>query len=219
MRRGLAWLFPLLLSTSCTVGLVCTDLAAVSLSLTVKDASGRVVPGATATWRADGDRSGECTSIGDDLLCGYEVAGAMTVDVQAPGFQPSVVAAAIDSDECHVIGQQRDVVLERKSRFDEERRYVHAFFADQAACTAAQPEGFFVNCCAFAVFKADGSAEMMVTDIMNGGTYVLGDGIIDFTRESPGDVADQVRFVMGAGDTLIDDDAQWSWKRAAEGCW
>jgi hypothetical protein len=198
---------------------VCDTSAVLSLALTVTDAAGTSIPDATARWSA-GTRSDDCQRSGADLHCGWEVAGEMSVVVTAPGFEPRTVTVAIPQGECHVVSQRQAVALERPKWFAEERRYVHAFHATQAKCDAAQPEGFFVNCCATARFGADGKAELMFSDIMNGGGYRLEAGAVVFTRETPGDVPETVRFALGGDDVLTDDAQGWMWeRRSTNGCY
>lgn len=196
----------------------CDLSAALSLALTVTDASGSPVDDATARWTA-GSRSDDCQRAGEELQCGWEVAGAMSVVVSAPGFTPKTVEITIPQGECHVVPQKQTVVLERKW-FAEERRYVHTYFPTQEACTEAQNGGRGIHCCATLRLGVDGRADLIVTDIMNSGGYRLEADAIVFTRETPGDVPDTVRFAIGADGTLTDDVAQRSWKRpAGDGCY
>jgi hypothetical protein len=61
----------------------------------------------------------------------------------------------------------------RTRHFAEERAYVRPLFATVADCEAAQPAGFHVNCEQVLRFRPDGGAEVMVTDILNPGRYVI----------------------------------------------
>lgn len=57
--------------------------------------------------------------------------------------------------------------------FDEDRTYAFDFFETHEDCLAAQPPDFFFNCSQTIDFFVDGDVEMMVTDIINPGTYEI----------------------------------------------
>jgi hypothetical protein len=221
MRTLLPALLPIAFAFACearpTDPRPCDTSAALSVSLAVTDASGAALPSATARWTA-ATGSDDCQRSGAELLCGWEVAGTMTIVVSAPGHATKTVQVAVPQGECHVVPQHQTVALER-SWFEEERRYVQTYFATQEECTAAQPEGFFVNCCAWVLFGVDGRAEILVTDILNAGSYRLESGAIVFTRESPGDVPDTLRFTVGE-DGAITDANGGTWRRQlSAGCY
>lgn len=220
MRRIILPIVVLCVAACGQAPVVCDTSAAVSLSITVKTSAGAPIEGASGTWTSS-TGSGLCESISGALQCGHEVGGDLSVVVSAPGYVSKTVEAKIAHGECHVVGQQLDVALEvaPKATFDEDRRYVHAFFASQAECDAAQGSGRIMNCCAQATFRANGQAELIVTDIMNAGTYVRGADTIVFTRTTPGDVPAKVTFAIGTDGALTDDMASERWVRpATDGC-
>lgn len=90
----------------------CTDLAATSVALTVTDAGGAAIPGVIATYSA-ANASGDCSEFPEsEWVCGYEVAGDITIHVEAPGYLPHDEVVNVASDECHVISESLAVVLE-----------------------------------------------------------------------------------------------------------
>ena len=94
---------------------ICTDLAAVSITVTVIDDSGEPVFDAEVTYQPDGGDVTDCESwpggAEATFACGYEVAGEITVRVSSPGFDPVERVVTVASDECHVIGEAVEITL------------------------------------------------------------------------------------------------------------
>ena len=95
--------------------------------------------------------------------------------------------------------------LSQSSTFAEGRAYYVQLIEDEYNCEHSW-ELFNMNCYQTAEFCPDGSAEMMVTDIINSGTYVIDGQVLTFTRSGPGDVAETV-VVDLISDTEIHDRA------------
>jgi hypothetical protein len=53
------------------------------------------------------------------------------------------------------------------------RTYAFDFFETREECLAHQPPDFFINCSQIIDFFPDGRVEMMVTDIINPGSYEI----------------------------------------------
>lgn len=93
--------------------IACTDLAAVSVNLTVVDADGSAVPGAVATFDS-GSGPSECFALNEkEFGCGYEVKGTIQIHVEAPGFRSVDQSVEVGADECHVIGELVTVTLDQ----------------------------------------------------------------------------------------------------------
>lgn len=108
-------LMPLFAATllGCPVDQVNCDLAAAaSLTITLTDeVTGDPISDATLTFTAD-SYSGDCETFqAGEYICGWEVAGEITVSISKPGYEDTTITEMIEADECHVIGQQRDVAL------------------------------------------------------------------------------------------------------------
>jgi hypothetical protein len=92
----------------------CDTLAAVSVSVTLVDDAGAPLPASaepTVSYTSDAGMSGSCDNIGDTWLCGYEVAGPMTIRADAWGYGAITEAVTIEADTCHVIGQALTLAL------------------------------------------------------------------------------------------------------------
>lgn len=113
--RSWLLLVPVAALTACDEPVMCTDIAMASVQVHVEDADGNPISGATLTWN-QADAVGEpqpCESYGGgDYTCGYEAAGALVIEVSALGFAEETVTVEVSADECHVITEQIDVVLE-----------------------------------------------------------------------------------------------------------
>lgn len=91
----------------------CTDIAMSSVTLTVTDAAGNAIPGATATFSVDGAAAEPCEAMMQGtIVCGYERAGHFDIVISAEGFVDGAVSADVTADECHVQGVTETVVLE-----------------------------------------------------------------------------------------------------------
>ena len=88
-------------------GLVCTDLAAASVGVTVSTSDGGSLDGLSVTYSVDGVDQGACTDntgLNDgQWICGYERQGTIEVTATLPGYDTSVETVEVGADECHVI--------------------------------------------------------------------------------------------------------------------
>lgn len=74
-----------------------------------------------------------------------------------------------------------------------DRGYVHHLFATQAECDEARKKFPGINCDQWASFYRDGSATIVMTDIMNPATYVVeGDRLV--MTVSPGELPRTLEF-------------------------
>ncbi|MDP2317058.1 MAG: hypothetical protein Q8P41_29465 [Pseudomonadota bacterium] len=88
----------------------CTEIAVVSVTVHVSTEDGAVVE-PEVTWTM-GDSRSDCDAYGEGTYgCGYEVAGTLTIDVHAPGYEDFGEYVQVEADECHVIPETLDVVL------------------------------------------------------------------------------------------------------------
>jgi len=98
--------------TGCPVYQVCTDDLRYALDITVVDADGAPVTGATGTYSVDGGAETDCEgSYQGTVTCGAEAAGELTVIISASGYQDETLTRVVDADECHVIGQEVELTL------------------------------------------------------------------------------------------------------------
>jgi len=83
-----------------------------------------VVPDAIVTWR-EGDGAAElCQAWGPgdgEFACAFEVAGDLTIRVEADGYAPFEQTVTVRADECHVIGRTITAVLSLPDCTDEVR--------------------------------------------------------------------------------------------------
>lgn len=99
-------------------GQACTEMAAASLTLEVLDPQGGAVLDASVHYSVDGSDPTVCDAWGNGTyVCGYEVAGELTVTVEAEGYLDAQTVATVVMDDvgCHVIGQTASLTLEADS--------------------------------------------------------------------------------------------------------
>jgi hypothetical protein len=93
------------------------------------------------------------------------------------------------------------------------RVYEHALYDDPDDC----PDDPLFNCAPSMSLCADGSATILVTDIMNAGSYAETDDAITTTWEA-GDVPSEIEFAIADdGSTLEDDWQGWTWTLVEDG--
>lgn len=85
----------------------CAGPAVGSVNLTVTGPPA----GVSATWTLDGDTE-DCERIADTLVCGWDVVGAITVEVDAPGYSEFSATVTVDGDGCHAVAEVLEVTLE-----------------------------------------------------------------------------------------------------------
>jgi len=86
------------------------------------------------------------------------------------------------------------------------RSFEHPFYEDPADC----PDDPLFNCTADLELCGDGRAVMLVTDIVNDGTYTEADGVI-VTEWDGGDIPARIAFSIESATLLTDDWNGWSW--------
>lgn len=100
------------------------------------------------------------------------------------------------------------------THFSSDRTYVHNLFASQADCDAARAKSPGpLNCFQEASFSKSGSATLMVTDIMNIGTYTISGGKMVLMLEPSSEVSDMTFALASDGASMTDSDGNvWSLK-------
>lgn len=96
--------------------------------------------------------------------------------------------------------------------FNENRTYVHHLFIDQKACDDYQSKGFWINCTQTLNLSKNGSAEVMVTDIINSGTYEISNGKITVRTEGGDSPPEMVFTIDRTGRNLILDGSSSVWE-------
>lgn len=108
-------------------GQACTEMAAASLTVEVLDPEGKPIQDAQVHFSVDGGDSQICDGWGNGTyVCGYEVAGELTVTVEAEGYLDAQTVANVVMDDvgCHVVGQAVSLTLEADGTgCDEDLRY------------------------------------------------------------------------------------------------
>lgn len=170
----------------------CTTEARASVRVVAADSSGAAVQGTAVSFSLDdGATFQPCDDISEGRwVCGWEVEGDILVRAEAAGYVPVERAITVDSDECHVIGESVTLSLDEQpasSLWEEPRAYYVQLIEDPDDC-ANSWELFSMNCYQTAEFCPDGSVQVVVTDIINGGLYGLTDETVQVQFDSPGDL-------------------------------
>lgn len=98
--------------------------------------------------------------------------------------------------------------------FDEERIYEHPLFESPEACEAAQPPGFFINCSQWMEFDPDGRVRVVLTDIINPGTYRIQNRHVILSMESSPELPERLELLLSAdGSTLVEEGTGRVWTR------
>ena len=94
----------------------CTDEAVPSVLVRVTDGQGEDVTSGDVVWNVaeEDDLPEPCTNIGgNEWYCAEEVAGNIRVEISNAGpYQPFSEVVTVEADECHVITETLDAVLE-----------------------------------------------------------------------------------------------------------
>jgi hypothetical protein len=91
----------------------CTTEARASVQIEVLGPDGAPLDEAEGAYTVDGGDPQDClVALPGEVVCGFEVAGAFSVTVTAPGFAPRTVEADVREGECHVETAQLQVTLE-----------------------------------------------------------------------------------------------------------
>jgi hypothetical protein len=102
--------------------------------------------------------------------------------------------------------------------FDEERTYEHALFESPEACEAAQPPDFFINCSQWMDFHPDGRVTVVLSDIINPGTYRIRDVRVTLTMEGSPELPNRIELLLSADEsTLVEEATGRVWTRASDG--
>ncbi len=81
----------------------CTDIAILSVDLTLLDEDGAPVSGAQVRYSVDGGETQYCESWNDgSYQCGYEEAGEFAFVVDAAGYELDEFTQTVEQGECHV---------------------------------------------------------------------------------------------------------------------
>ena len=98
-------------------GVACTEEARSSVTVSLVDDAGAAIPAEAepvVEYAVDGGAAEPCDSIdGASFVCGYEVAGELTISASASGFAPAseVVEVPMTADGCHVESQSLTLAL------------------------------------------------------------------------------------------------------------
>jgi hypothetical protein len=191
----------------------CDTMAALSILVTVVDEGGLDIDDATVTYAPEGEAAQDCEGNPDGYACGWEVSGDIEIVVVADGYLTHTETVTVEEDTCHVIQETLDVVLEEDDVgvFGEDRVYVHDVYDTQQECDEAMDLG--LNCYQIVEFCDDGEAAIMLTDIINPGTYTLAPN--EVTASFPGGDAPDTMIFSLTGDDLATDSTYWlEWYRS-----
>lgn len=101
--------------------------------------------------------------------------------------------------------------------FAEERIYEHPLFESPEACEAAQPPGFHVNCSQWMEFDPDGRVRVVLTDIVNPGTYRIENRRIILSMEASPELPGRLElFLSSDGSTLVEEGTGRIWTRVSD---
>lgn len=94
-------------------GVGCDDMAVSSVTLDVENEAGERISGSTATYSVDGGDPVACEALGGngDFVCGWEVAGDLTITASAPGYEDASQTVTVEADECHVVTEHLTLTL------------------------------------------------------------------------------------------------------------
>lgn len=95
--------------------LACTDQEVPSIEVTVTDSQGADVTTGDVVWNmaAEDDLPEACFNMGGNMWsCGYETEGELIVEISNAGpYEDYAQIVTVGADECHVITEQLDAVL------------------------------------------------------------------------------------------------------------
>jgi hypothetical protein len=153
------------------------------------------------------ERVWTCTVTADE-------AGA-TVAASRDGY--ATAQAELETDGGCVVDQEVALVLEPAgTHFAENRTYYVQLIENEYDCEHSW-ELYEMNCYRTAEFCADGYAEIVVTDIFNGGVYELRDGGLHVTTTAGGDLPDDPVFEVLSDSELRDTWLGETWKLDLDG--
>jgi hypothetical protein len=91
--------------------------------------------------------------------------------------------------------------------------YVHAFFDSEEECMKHQPDpNFWMNCDQRLWLYEDSKVELILSDIVNTGRYIIEDNALILTLDNGGDAPQQLHFIIASKTRLVrqDDKTEWS---------
>ena len=204
----------------CPTGEVCTDIAVASVTVRLQDAAGVDLSDADVSFSTDG--GGTFTPCDDAIVgqwvCGWELAGAITVRAEAVGYVTAEETVTVEADSCHVLGEDLELTLEEApvaGQWEEARAYYVQLIADQDECDDSWAL-YSMNCYQMAWFCPDGAVTIVVTDIANHATYALDGRALNLEFTSPGDLPASFDFEWQDDDTLVDTLYGQTWERDAD---
>lgn len=122
---------------------ICTDQLVWSVALTLQDGAEAPISGATLTV-TDGTHTETCEEgEAGQYACGAEMAGELTISIEADGFEAEEVDVAVESDECHVLPEQLTHTLSAVGCTTEERASVVVQVYDDAGARIASAEAHY----------------------------------------------------------------------------
>jgi hypothetical protein len=80
----------------------CDTSAVASVQVIVTDATANILNGATVTYSVDGGAAAACDAFNSQYVCGWEVAGEITVTAEVEGYAPGSQTVTVQKGECHV---------------------------------------------------------------------------------------------------------------------
>ncbi len=188
-----------LLVAGCPQGVDCTLEARVSVSVTVTDADGEPVPEVGVTYEANGGAPETCEEHGGAYLCGHEVEGDLLIRVQAEGYQDHAETVTVTADECHVLTEHLEVILQPLDCTDEEIPSVIAYVVDAAGDDIPDAAVEYVP--QDELWTAPEPCEPLAQ-----GGFVCGyeyDGFIDLWAEAPGFESGYAAVEVGADECHV----------------
>lgn len=87
----------------------CDTSAVASVQVVVTDATANVLDGATVTYSVGGGAPAACESFGSQYVCGWEVAGEITVTAAVEGYVTGSQTVVVAQGTCHV--ETQDLTL------------------------------------------------------------------------------------------------------------
>lgn len=197
-----------LATTGCPTEPACDLMAVASLNVTLVDIDGIDITEADVSFSTDGGGTfAPCDeAIVGEWVCGYEVAGDITVRAESVGYTAAEQTVTIAEDECHVIGQDLQLTLEEApiaGQWEEPRSYYIQLIEDPDEC-ANSWDLYGMNCYQMAWFCPSGLAEVIVTDIVNSGSYAIDGETVAIDWTASGDLPADFDFTILHDDALID---------------
>lgn len=197
-----------LAASGCPTEVDCTTEARASVQVTLVDDADVDITEADVSYSTDGGGTfTDCEEvIASQWVCGWEVSGEIVIRAEAVGYLTGEQTVSVGSDECHVIGMDVEMTLEEApvaGQWDEGRAYFVQLIEDDDEC-ANSWDLYSMNCYQMAWFCPSGDAEIIVTDIINSGTYSIEDDAVSVEFAQPGDVAPLLTFTIQSDDSLVD---------------